>query len=128
MDEDPFIVATLYGKFRGEDDHQWHCLPIPDKTRTRIPARGISQKLKRMVKVKDLTTGPFFCTLKGKPAKMNNYNEEFRLLIGAVKKIYPKLILNNATPAIFSLWQSLCRRATATPTCRVGKDVIELYN
>ena len=129
MDAAPFIMTTLYGKFKGEDDHRWHCLPIPDKTRTGIPARKwISQKLRRMVKNKGLTTGPFFRNPQGKPVKMSDYNEEFRLLIGAVKAKYPKLILKDASPGMFSLWRSLRRGATATTTGRVGRDVIELYN
>ena len=39
MNTEPFIMTILYGKFKGEDDHRWHCLPIPDRTRTGILAR-----------------------------------------------------------------------------------------
>ena len=28
--DQPFIMTTLYGKFKGEMDCRWHCLPISD--------------------------------------------------------------------------------------------------
>ena len=33
-DPEPFIMATLYGRFKGETGYRWHCLPICDSSRS----------------------------------------------------------------------------------------------
>ncbi|KAL7533009.1 hypothetical protein ACHAXR_004991 [Thalassiosira sp. AJA248-18] len=131
MDAEPYIMTTLHGRFKGELDERWHCLPIPipDATASGIPARKwISQKLQRCTDIQGRTGGPFFLNAKGKRAKMSDYNEEFRRLIGEVKLRYPLLIHKDATPELFSLWRSMRRGATLATTGKVGKDIIDLYH
>lgn len=129
---EPFIMTTLYGRFKGEMDARWHCLPIPDRTRTGIPARKwIGQALHRRVSIKGRTTGPFFARRAGdvwKRARLSDYNEEFQRLIGRVKLRFPELILKDADPEMFSLWRSLRRGATLETTGRVSDEIIKLYH
>lgn len=35
--KEPFIMTTLYGKFKGEVDFRWHCLPFPEKRAPESP-------------------------------------------------------------------------------------------
>ena len=125
----PFIMTTLYGKFKGEVDHRWHCLPIPDQTRTNVPARKwISIGLDRRVRLEGRRTGPFFRRPNGRKGKLSDYNEEFRHMIGQVKQRYPKLILEDADPDLFSLWRSMRRGSTLETTGRVPDEIVKLYN
>ena len=125
----PFIMTTIYGKFKGEVDHRWHCLPIPDRTRTGIPARKwISLGLNRRVYLEGRRTGPFFQRPGGKRARLSDYNEDFRNLIAQVKERFPKIILEDADPRLFSLWRSMRRGSTLETTGRVPDEIIKLYN
>ena len=127
--DEPFIMTTLYGKFKGEMDCRWHCLPIPDETRSNIPARKwIGQGLHRRVTIQGRTSGPFFVRPNGKRGRTSDYNEEFRRLIGRVKIRFPKLILADASPELFSLWRSMRRGATLETTGRVSDETIRLYH
>ena len=127
--DQPFVMTTLYGKFKGEMDCRWHCLPIPDVTRSGIPARKwIGQGLYRRVSIHDRSHGPFFLRPNGKRGRISDYNEEFRRLIGRVKDRYPKLILADADPELFSLWRSMRRGATLETTGRVSDETIRLYH
>lgn len=128
----PFIMTTLYGRFKGEMDTRWHCLPIPDRTRTGIPARKwIGAGLHRRVNLKGRRAGPFF-QVKGtggeeRRARISDYDEEFRRLIGKAKARFPRVFLEDADPEMFSLWRSMRRGATLETTGRVSDEIIKLY-
>ena len=34
---DPYIMVTLYGRFKGKTEDRWYCLPILDHTCSNIP-------------------------------------------------------------------------------------------
>ena len=36
-DPDPFIMITLYGRFKRKTGFRWHCLPVYDYNRSSIP-------------------------------------------------------------------------------------------
>ena len=98
-DEPLFIMTTMYRRFKGKANHHWHCMPILDKTRMGILVRKwVSQKLKRMNKIKGLTSGPFFWNSNRECGRMSDYNKGFRLIIGSVKERYPRIIQRDATP------------------------------
>ena len=35
----PHVMITLRGKFKGENNLRWHCIPIGDLSKSRIPSR-----------------------------------------------------------------------------------------
>ena len=37
--QEPFIMAPLYERFKGEPGYYWHCMPIYDNSRRGIPRR-----------------------------------------------------------------------------------------
>ena len=56
--EEPYIMLTLYGRFKGETGYRWHCLPICNHTRSSIPTRKwMSKLLHRRVYVQGRSTG-----------------------------------------------------------------------
>ena len=38
-EDDPYIMVTLRGRFKGETGMRWHCLPISDRTASGIQHR-----------------------------------------------------------------------------------------
>ena len=59
-DPDPFIMVTLFGRFKGGSRHRWHCLPICDRHRSGIPFRKwIGRLLHRRVMVRKRSEGWF---------------------------------------------------------------------
>lgn len=122
-------MTTLYGKFKGEMDCRWHCLPIPDTTRSVIPAwKWIGQGLHRRVTIHGRSNCPFFMWPDGRRGRISDYNDEFRRLIGRFKDRHPKLILADADPELFSFWRSLRRGATLETTGRVSDETTKLYH
>ena len=58
---DPFIMLTLRGRFKGEGELRWHCIPIPCNTRTGLPVlKWIRRMLRRLVVDEQRTTGWVF--------------------------------------------------------------------
>ncbi len=137
LDTEPYIMTTLYGRFKGEMVDRYHCLPIPDDTASKLPARKwISSKVNREIS-KGRKGGPFFLNSKGRRAKMSDFNEEFRRLLDQVKESrvdgsrrlrFKNVIPEAATPDMYSLWRSGRRGATLAVTGKVPDSVITLYN
>jgi len=127
-DPDPFIMVTLFGRFKGEMIDTWHCIPIPDHTASNLPARKwISQKLRREVQYNGRREGPFF-KKEGKKGKMSQYNGDFRTMIDKVKTHHPHVISEAAKTELFSLWRSGRRGATLATTGKVSDEIINLFN
>ena len=58
--EDPYIVIPLYGRFKGETEFRWHCLPISDRSRSGIPHRlWIGRLMSRRVNIQGRRNGWF---------------------------------------------------------------------
>ena len=128
QDPEPFIMTTLRGRFKGENDERWHVLPIPDATRSRLPARKWIGKKLRRCRAEGKTTGWLFTDRKGDRAKFGHYDETLRRLLGRVKAECPGVIDKEATPMMFSLWRSMRRGTTLAATGSIGQDIIDLYN
>ena len=60
-DPAPFIMATLYGHFKGGTGFRWHCLTVCDRNRSGIPFRKwIGRLLHRRVTVQKRNSGWLF--------------------------------------------------------------------
>ena len=74
-ESDPFVMITLQGRFKGEVDARWHCIPIADKTRSRIPFRlWLERMLHRQVNLKGRSACWLFVDKKGGRAKFGAYD------------------------------------------------------
>ena len=105
------VMITLRGMFKGEDQMRYHCLPIADLSRSRVPSRlWLSRMLSRQYKA-GRRSGYFF--VKGKRrARILGYDPTFRAYLTRVKARHPKLFLKNVKIEDYSLWRSLGRGAT----------------
>ena len=128
--EDPHMMMTLYGRFKGELDQRWHCVPISDKSRSNIPFRlWIERLLHRRMNLQQRTNGWLFCKKDGTRQKFAAYDEDFRQLIVRAREKYPRALPAAVDVNDFSLWRSLRRGAVLeTINQDVSEKVIELIN
>ena len=127
---DPYMMMTLYGRFKTEMNERWHCVPISDNTRSKIPfRRWLERLLHRRVNVQGRTTGWLFSKPNGNREKFATFDEEFRQLIVRAREKYPSVLPAAVGVNDFSLWRSLRRGAVLETTNQdVSEKVIELIN
>ena len=127
----PHIMIGLFGRFKGEEGHRWHCLPISDVTRSGIRVRPwVSLLLHRRVAVQSRRTGYLFCK-PGRPserAAVSDYDTEFIELIQELHAARPHLFSRGTVLDYFSLRRSLRRGAILETTGRVDIPTIEAIN
>ena len=128
---EPHIMIGLWGRFKGEEGHRWHCLPISDKTRSGIRARAwIGQLYHRRVKIQGRETGYLF-SKPGKPnarAKLSDYDSDFVELMQELHRQRPELFSKGTVMDYFSLKRSLRRGAILETTGRVSETTINAIN
>ena len=126
----PHIMITLKGKFKGENNLRWHCVPIADLTKSKIPTRRwISRLLSRRVRVEGHRTGYLFARPKGRKASLGDYDPLFRDYLARAQRIRPQLFLGLVAIEDFSLRRSLQRGATTeAENNNVDTVAIELTN
>ena len=123
-------MVTLRGRFKGEVDSRWHCVPICDDTRSSIPfRRWFGRLLHRRANVQERTTGWLFLDKKGQRAKFGQHDPAFRALLQEARDKNPKLLPAAVDIEDFSLWRSPRRGAVLETTNQdVSEKVIELIN
>lgn len=128
VDADPFIMITLFGRFKGETGHRWHCLPICDRNRSGIPFRKwIGRLLHRRVVEQKRTKGWLF--KKGKRrSKLSDFDEMLDHYIRRVHGLCPSLFSVGTILEMFSTWRSMRRGAILETTGRVDESVVNLMN
>ena len=110
------------------DQQRYHCLPIADLSRSRVPSRlWLSRMLSRQLKA-GRKSGFFF--VKGKRrARISDYDPTFRAYLARVRARNEKLFLKNVKIEDYSLWRSLRRGATVSAmNHRTPKLVIDEIN
>eukprot|EP00956_Cyclotella_meneghiniana_P045397 scaffold366559_cov146-Cyclotella_meneghiniana.AAC.1 len=125
---DPFIMLTLHGRFKGEGELRWHCIPIPTTTRTGLPVlKWIKRMIRRLFIVEGRSKGWMFADSKGARRKMSYYDPLLIDLLDKVKTHFPGVISRATEVDDFSLWRS-GRRGAITEAMNQGipQTVIDL--
>ena len=127
----PHIMLTLQGRFKGEVNSRWHCVPVADKTGSGVPVRKWMGRLvmDRRVGKQRRRKGWLFSKRGGQKGKMSDYDGMFKELLTLVKLNHPKVMPDSIKIEDFSLWRSGRRGATTEATNRnVDTKVIEAIN
>jgi len=75
----PHVMVTLRGRFKGEQNLRWHCVPLADISKSGIPSRRwISRLLHRRMAVEGCTVGYLFARRNGSKASLGDYDSLFR--------------------------------------------------
>ena len=77
----PHIMLTLRGRFKGERDLRWHCVPIADHSKSgkALPVRmWLTRLLSRRVDREGATSGWLFARKNKTKGQISDYNEGFR--------------------------------------------------
>ena len=128
-DPEPFIMATLYGRFKGETGYRWHCLPICDSSRSGIPRRlWVGRLMHRRVEVQGRTNGWLFRGPKGRRARIKDFDSDFQDWINRLHATSPEIFSKGTLLAQFSLRRSLRRGAVLETFNRVDRDIVTLMN
>ncbi len=126
----PHIMITLRGKFKGENNLRWHCVPLADQTKSGLPTRRwISRLLHRRHRLEGSSCGYLFCRKTGKKASLGDYDPLFRDYLARTQRQHPKLFPNSVAIEDYSLRRSLRRGATTeSENNNVDTVAIELIN
>ena len=124
----PHVMLTLKGRFKGETNKRWHCVPIVDVTESGIPMRKWLQCLviDRQVSKQHQCTGWLFWHSDKTKGKISDYDSLFKDLIGEVKEMTEGLIPDVTQVEDFSLWRS--PRQGSITNKKVNIQIIELIN
>eukprot|EP00956_Cyclotella_meneghiniana_P019574 scaffold33694_cov98-Cyclotella_meneghiniana.AAC.1 len=121
-DETPFIMLTLRGKFKGEGDLRWHCIPIPCQTKSGLPVlKWIRRMVRRLVVDENRTVGWAFADPEGRQRKLGHYDPLLIDMLDKVKTHFPGVINLVTDVNDFSLWRS-GRRGAITEATNQGVD------
>ena len=118
--DDPYIMITLYGRFKGETGFRWHCLPISDLSRSRLPFRKwISTLLQRRVEIQGRSKGWLFVKKDGRTrAQIRDYDALFLQYLELLRDRQPELFSEGTLMYMFSLRRSMRRGAVLATTGR----------
>ena len=106
-DREPFIMATLYGRFKGETGHRWHCLPICDDSRSGIPRRHwVGRLMHRRVVVQGRSSGWLLSRPTGRKARISDYDSDFQDWIARLHARSPEMFSTGTLLSQFSLRRS----------------------
>ena len=127
-DLDPFIMVTLFGRFKGETGHMWHYLPVCDRNRSGIPFRKwIGRLLHRRVMVQKRSED--WLSKKGKQrARFSNFDKMFVYYVTRVHSLYPGLFSVGTILNKNSSWRLMRRCAVLETTGWVDEVVVTLMN
>ena len=119
-DPDPFIMVTLYGRFKGETGCKWHCLPICDHNWSSIPFQEwIGWMLRRRVMIKQRVSGWLFRRVN-RWVRISNFDE--------IHTLYPSLFSVGTLLDLFSTWRSMRQGAVLETKGQVDKAIVTLMN
>jgi hypothetical protein len=125
---EPFIMITLHGRFKGENELRWHCIPIPARTQSDLPTlKWFRRIMRRNLVVENRQNGWLFADEKGNRRKMGYYDPLLVELLDKVKHHFPGIIPEAVDPSDFSLWRSGRRGGTTTAlSLGVPQSIIDL--
>jgi len=107
------VMITLKGKFKGEDYLRWHCLPLADVSKSKVPSRRwLSRLVSRKISAGKMT-GWLFARSAKKRGTIADYDPTFRAYLTRVRMLDGKLFLKGVEIGDYSLRRSLRRGATS---------------
>ena len=128
----PYMMLTLRGRFKGEKELRWHCVPVADysKDGKLLPVRRwLTRLLSRRVDIEKATTGWLFARKDKSRGKIGDYDDIFKDYLRRVQSKYPQVILPLIDIEDFGLWRSACRGAMTEATInKIDPMIIELIN
>ena len=125
----PYIMITLYGKFKGETGFRWHCLPVCDSSRSNIPFRmWIGRLLHRRVHIQERVSGWLLQRGKNRRAKIVDYDPDFHYYMVELNSQSPELFSVGTVLGLYSLRRSMRRGAILETTGRVDDVIVKLMN
>ena len=126
----PHMMITLRGKFKGENNLRWHCVPLAVENKSNLPTRRwISRMLHRRYRREGHRSGYLFAKKNGRKSSLGDYDPLFREYLSRLQKRKPKLFCKDVVINEYSLRRSL-RRGATTEAENNGVDLvtIELIN
>jgi len=126
----PFIMITLRGRFKREKYERFHCLPIADQGKSKVPSRKwIGRLMARRCHVDGDERGWLFLNKKGKRAKISDYDELFKSYVKRAHAKAPREFASGTKLDQYSLRRSLRRGSTTTAgNNQVPKPVVDRIN
>ena len=85
----PNMMMTLKGRFKGENNPRWHCVPLADQTKSGIPTRRcIIWIIYRQCELDNQDSCFLFAIYNGRKASIGDYDPMFRNLLEQGKKMH----------------------------------------
>ena len=113
----PHIMLTLHGRFKGEADSRWHCVPISLEGPSHIPFhRWFGRLVKRRVERNGRSKGSLFLSSNGRLHRIKDLDPTFLEIIDRVRFDRPNLINATVDTGDYSLWRSGRRGANTEAT------------
>ena len=111
----PHIMVTLRGRFKGEQNLRWHCVPLADICKSKIPSRRwISRLLHRRIVLEGCTVGYLFARKNGGKASLGDYDSLFRDYLSRLRTSNPSTFSQGVDIRDYSLRRSPRRGAVTT--------------
>eukprot|EP00956_Cyclotella_meneghiniana_P033565 scaffold97111_cov73-Cyclotella_meneghiniana.AAC.1 len=105
--EVPYVMLTLHGSFKGETGLRWHCIPIPIRTKSKLPVlKWFTRALRRRTETDGRVTGWFFANAALKRRKMSYYEPMLQDHLQSVKEDYKGVIPDGIDIEGYSLRRS----------------------
>ncbi|KAL7521108.1 hypothetical protein ACHAWX_005798 [Stephanocyclus meneghinianus] len=125
---EPFIMVTLHGRFKGENNLRWHCIPIPKQTQLDLPTlMWFRRIMRRNLVIEKWQNGWLFADEKGHRRKMGHCDPLLVELLEQVKRHFLGEIPAAVDPSDFSLWRSGRQgRTTTALSLGVPQSIIDL--
>ena len=103
----PHMMMTLKGRFKGENNLWWHCVPLEYQKKSGIATRRwISWILYHRCELEKKERGFLFARDNGSKESIGDYVPMFRNLPEQGKKMYPELFTTGFSIGDFSLRRS----------------------
>ena len=108
-----FVMITLRGLFKGENNLKWHLVPLVDITSSGIRVRRWVHRLVLLRLEGDgVEEGPLFVNREGKRAKMRDFNDAFQEFVGKAMERNPGAFSSEVEVEGYNLRRSLRRGST----------------
>ena len=108
-----FLMLTLRGRFKGENNLKWHLVPVVDETNSGIRARRWVHRLVHLRLTEDrVEEGPLFIDGNGRRAKMRDFNSTFQEFVGLARDRSPEAFSSKVEIEDYNLRRSLRRGST----------------
>ena len=132
-EDNPYVLATLLGRFKGETGERNVLLPLAAKTKSGIKTRMVIDRLVEVLKSEGKTTGalaPAICHSTGLSISRTELNNEFISALEKIQDSHPQLIAKVVDVAgTYNIYRSLRRGATSRATAvGLGQPEIERNN